>query len=245
LFCNGQFTPDSLTEVKAKLQRAADSLEMTLANKKRCGFLAFFFVGLFTINISAHTLPISYLTLVPDGNYLHLELTLNPFELNFSSKPDASLETGENGLSKRILQHIKIKVDGKLLSAETAGLSGEGGSHHLTLRAHFPVANPQATLSIESDLSAITSASHLTEVTLIKGGEHQLARLDSQEHLATFAPEIKKNLEKATAATPNREGSATPGFLVILPLTMLPMVLGLFLVLKFTKNLRRPSTSHL
>ena len=28
----------------------------------------------------AHTLPISYLSVVPDADYLHLELLLNPFE---------------------------------------------------------------------------------------------------------------------------------------------------------------------
>ena len=38
----------------------------------------------------AHTLPISTLTLVPDENYLHLELILNPFELTFFSELDAN-----------------------------------------------------------------------------------------------------------------------------------------------------------
>jgi hypothetical protein len=218
--------------------------------RKRWGVLVLLFAGFFSVNSSAHTLPVSYLTIVQDKNYLHAELTLNPFELNFISEFDANknrlldpseLQASDKLLSERILQHIKIKLDNELLSAETVGISGEPAGHHFTLRAHFPVTNAQAALSIESDLAGITSASHLTEVTFLKGEERQLARLDSQKQLATFGSEIKQ-VETTTPVKLIRNDSSTPGFLIILPLTILPTVLGLFLLLKFTKNLRHAST---
>src|SRR5690606_13485907 len=107
--------------------------EMTLP-RPRWGILFFFFAGMCAIHCPAHTLPISYLTLVKDKNYLHAELTLNPFELDFMSEIDANqdnvldsavLRDSDKLLSKRIFQHIKIRADGKFLSAETAGISGE------------------------------------------------------------------------------------------------------------------------
>ena len=48
---------------------------------------------------AAHTLPISYLRLVPEADYLHLELIFNPFELALMSEvddnKDAELDLGE------------------------------------------------------------------------------------------------------------------------------------------------------
>ena len=37
---------------------------------------------------AAHTLPVSCLRLVPEADYLHLELVFNPFELSFVAEVD-------------------------------------------------------------------------------------------------------------------------------------------------------------
>ena len=48
---------------------------------------------------ATHTLPISYLRLVPEADYLHLELIFNPFELALMAEVDdnrdAELDLGE------------------------------------------------------------------------------------------------------------------------------------------------------
>jgi hypothetical protein len=223
---------------------------MKLPNHARGGFLAFICFSLFTITTSAHTLPISYLTIVPSGNYLHVELTLNPFELSFLSEFDGNknnvldmreLAAADRILSERILQHITIKADGQLLRAETAGVSGEPDSHHFTLRAHYLLADPHAALSIESDLTAITSASHLTEVTFGRDDQRQLARLDSQTTTATFGAE-----HRIHEATPPPTGNPTStAFSVMLLLGAVPMIGGFIALLMFaSKHLRQETVQH-
>jgi hypothetical protein len=145
----------------------------------------------------AHTLPISYLYLASDADYLHCELTLNPFELSFFSEIDRNhnrrLEAGELAatervISKRILGCLKIEVDGKPVPAEVAGLNGDQDSHHVTLRAHYRVDARSARLRLESTLSALTSGSHVTQVTFRDGNQSQVARLDMQSTSVTFEP---------------------------------------------------------
>src|SRR6516162_1953817 len=88
--------------------------------------------------LCAHTLPISYLYLVVGTNYLHLELTFNPFELNFFSELDtnkngrlepAELEGKQERVTTRILECLQVYVDGKLVKAEVAGLMPDIDSH--------------------------------------------------------------------------------------------------------------------
>jgi hypothetical protein len=144
----------------------------------------------------AHTLPISFLYVVPDADYLHLELMLNPFELSFFSELDANkdgrldpgeLKAQEEQATGRILECLKLQVDGKPVKAEVAGITPEVDGHHLTLRAQYHVDARRVPLQLESSLSTITSGSHLTQVTYLRSGKRQLAQLDTQSAKVTFA----------------------------------------------------------
>ena len=160
----------------------------------------------FGAGLCAHTLPISYLAVVPDSDYLHLELTLNPFELSFFSELDkdhdgqinpAELEAQQTNATRRILECLTVRVAGKPVTAEVAGISPDIGSHHITLRAQYPVDARHSALTIESNLATITSGSHLTQVTCSRTGRRQLAQLDMQSPAVTFAP-----FEAAQASAP-------------------------------------------
>lgn len=145
----------------------------------------------------AHTLPISTLTLVPDESYLHLELILNPFELTFFSELDANrdgrLDPGEwdgqgEKIARRILEALKLRVNNRPIVADIAGLSQSYESHHIAVRAHFAVDARRAKVSLESQLAALTSGSHVTQVNFGTGEHVRAARLDMQSNTVTFEP---------------------------------------------------------
>ena len=147
--------------------------------------------------VGAHTLPISYLSLVPDADYLHLELVLNPFELNFFSELDtnkdgrlepAELQGRQELVSGRILDCVKLRVGGQPVAAEVAGVTPDPDSHHLTLRAQYHVDARHRPLEVQSSLVSITSGSHLTQVTYRSAGHERLAQLDMQSPRVTFEP---------------------------------------------------------
>lgn len=163
----------------------------------RLALAAFCSMLLATQAARAHTLPISTLTLVPDKSYLHFELTLNPFELTFYSELDANhdgrLDPGEwhgqgEKIAWRILEALKLRVDERLVVADIAGLSQSYESHHIAVRAHFAVDARRAKVSLESQLAALTSGSHVTQVNFGKGERLQAARLDMQSNQVTFEP---------------------------------------------------------
>ncbi len=226
------------------------AIEMKQAKKKTALIPTLLLLSLFSLNLFAHTLPISYLTLLPDGNYLHLELTLNPFELGSLAGFDANknqefdsakTQGADKMLSEQILQHLKIKSGGQLLTAETAGLSGESGSHHIILRAHFRVPNPQAVITVESDLTGITSASHLTEVTFGREGHSQLARLDFQTTKAVFGEETRK--ARTAVPAPSRQASLFYFFMMVLGAVPVICLLLEFLT-AMLKHLRKQLVRH-
>lgn len=151
----------------------------------------------FAFFAAAHTLPISYLTVVPGEEYVHLELVLNPFELSFFSEIDrnknarlepAEIENQEANLCGRILDCLKLRVNGTPVTAEISGFTPDLDSHHATVRAHYRVDARRLPLAIESKLAALTSGSHLTQVTCRRGEHIQTARLDMQSTTATFEP---------------------------------------------------------
>ena len=147
--------------------------------------------------VGAHTLPISFLSVVPDADYVHLELLINPFELNYFLELDRNQngrlepvewENQETNVTRRILNCLNLRVAGKLVSAEVAGINPDLESHHLTLRAHYRVNALRSPVAIESTLATLTSGSHLTQVTYGKGARIQRARLDMHSNTATFEP---------------------------------------------------------
>lgn len=151
--------------------------------------------------VSGHTLPISYLFVVTDVDYVHVELSFNPFELACFSEIDTNKngrldppEVGSQGdrIARLLLEKLTLTVDGRKVEAENAGLVPDADTHHARLRAHYRVKAHGAAVTIESSLQGITSSSHLTQVSFLSGGERQLAQLDSQSGKATFKPVTPK-----------------------------------------------------
>ena len=156
-------------------------------------------VLLSALGAAAHTLPVSYLRLVPDADYLHLELVFNPFELSFiagvDDNKDGELDPGElqahgQVVAERVVGALKIRVGGQEVRAETAGMDPDLSGHHVRLRAHYRVDARRQPLTLESELNSLMSASHLTQVTYVDGErtQPQLAQLDSQSRKVTFQP---------------------------------------------------------
>lgn len=153
------------------------------------------------LHSAAHTLPVSFLRVVPDADYLHLELTFNPFELTFFSELDANKngrvdprewEAQQSNATRRILGCLKVRVGGKVVAAGVAGISPDFDSHHATLRAHYAADARRCSVTIESSLATLTSGSHFTQVTFGRDAGVQSARLDMQSTTATFES-LEKN----------------------------------------------------
>ncbi|MBE0542464.1 MAG: hypothetical protein IH623_13975 [Verrucomicrobia bacterium] len=153
------------------------------------------------VHAPAHTLPISYLFIVTDVDYVHVELTFNPFELmsfsEFDTNKNARLDPAEvasqgDRIARLLLDQLTLTVDGKKIESETAGISPDANSHHATLRVHYRVKARDAEVSLESNLSQVTSRSHFTQVNFLRGGQRQLAQLDAQSRKATFRPSAPK-----------------------------------------------------
>lgn len=150
---------------------------------------------LLSFRAMAHTLPISYLFVVADKDYVHLELSFNPFELSsfaeYDTNHDARLDAAELAavepqLCRKLLDHLTLRVNDEVVATETAGLSPEGDTHHATLRAHYRVDARHAMLVVSSSLAEITSSSHLTQLNFLRDGKRELAQLDAQSHTASF-----------------------------------------------------------
>jgi len=180
---------------------------------------------------AAHTLPVSYLRLVPEADYLHLELAFNPFELSFVAEvddnKDSELDPGElqahgQVVAERVVSALKVSVGGREVRAETSGMDPNLSGHHVRLRAHYPVDARWQPLTVESDLASLMSASHLTQVTCANGGQaqSQLAQLDFQSRKVTFPPPARQ----APAAEVAPSQRAELGWLLVL--ATLAVVIG-------------------
>jgi len=174
------------------------------------------------MDAAAHTLPISYLRLVPDADYLHLELVFNPFELTFLGEVDANrdaelspTELAAHGqtVADRVVGALRLTAGNTPLRPETAGMDPDLSGHHVRLRAHYKVDARRLPLTVESELSTLTSASHITQVTYVNGTQTQLAQLDSQLRRATFRPSAPPRPAAPAAASHRR---AAPGLVLIL-----------------------------
>lgn len=167
-----------------------------------------------------HTLPISYLTIVPDTEYVHLELTFNPFELNFYSELDwdkngrlnpVEWEEHEREITRLVLGGLTLRADGKVIQPEVAGTTLHRDSHHATLRAHYRVSQPKQTFTVQSTLATLTSGSHFTQVTYGRGDQAQAARLDLFNASATFQPATIGRTAPETGATLTPSTGTRPG----------------------------------
>jgi hypothetical protein len=196
----------------------------------------------------AHTLPISFLKIVPGEEHVHLELVFNPFELSFFSELDnnrngridaAELALHEARIVERLLDALQLSISGKPVAAATAGVLPDLDSHHMTFRAHYPADARNADVTFKSDLGAITSGSHVTQVTYGKAGQSQAARLDMQTREAHFAagPAVP-------APEPAPPSTNTMTFRVIMLLLVVPglaMILLLLAVLRLSWRHSHPA----
>ena len=158
--------------------------------------------------LCAHTIPVSYLTVVPDKEFVHLELVINPFDLTFFSEVDSNhdgrLDRDELPRFKEIgtrllLQAIEIRVGGKVIQAEVAGTNLAPDSHHVIMRAQYRMDAREVPISIGCSLAKITRGGHLTSVRYINHGQRQSAVLDVGQGSVTFSP--TGNSAKASAQT--------------------------------------------
>ena len=146
---------------------------------------------------AGHTLPISYLTVVPDTNYVHVELVLNPYELSFFAEIDANhnriLDREEMDRFRQVgtellLGAIEIRVEGRMIRADAAGADLALGSHHVALRAHYPVDARRLPLKVVCRLAQITSGGHVTVVNYVNRGGKQTVLLERAGAEASFDP---------------------------------------------------------
>jgi hypothetical protein len=153
--------------------------------------------ALVVFNAGAHTLPISYLRIQPEADYLHLELTFNAFEISFISELDdnkdgeldaTELKAHGQVLADRVASALKVSVGGKPIAAETDGMDPDVTGHHVRVRAHYKVDARRLPVTVESELNAITSSSHLIQVTYSAEGRQRFAQLDMQNRKVTFQP---------------------------------------------------------
>ena len=201
----------------------------------RCALLLAFFMTP-VLPTRAHTLPISYLKLVPEADYLHLELVFNPFELRFmpelDDNKDAELDLAEltaHGqlLADRVVGAFKLSIGGTVLRPETAGMDPDLSGHHVRVRAHYRVDARQVPLTVETELPALTSASHLTQVTYVNGGRQQLAQLDPHSRKVTFQPGRGESKARATQIPTRHRAAAGLGLLAAMAFCV---VMGAILV---------------
>lgn len=200
--------------------------------------------------LAAHTLPISYLFLVTDTDYVHLELSFNPFELsnfaefdtNRNSQFDADELPGAGGkIARQLLDHLTLRVDDKVVAAETSGISPEADTHHATLRAHYRVDARHAALALESSLPEVTSSSHLTQVNFLRAGKRELAQLDVQSHQATFALPAGERCDPAlSGACASCQANSNRGGMIAMSIGF-----GLVLLLTFQKSRRATKATPL
>jgi len=229
----GVMTHWTLTRRTAGLAGNQRNVPRELPVLRRCFIVALL---LSAIGAAAHTLPISYLHVAPDADYLHLELVFNPFELTFMSEVDdnkdaelspAELEAHGQAVADRVVGALKLSTGGRRLLPETAGMDPALNGHHVRLRAHYKTDGRQVPLTVESDLINLTSGSHVTQVTYSNGTNTQMAQLDSHSHKVTFTPPGYK-----PAPSPRRTAIVGLWLLLVAVLALLVVGAGVLLYLR-------------
>ena len=199
-------------------------------------------IAVFALSAGAHTLPISYLRLQADTDYLHLELVFNAFEISFISELDdnkdgelSSDELRAHGqtLADRVVSALKIRVGDKAIAPETAGMDPDMTGHHVRMRAHYRVDARRLPITVESDLNSITSSSHLIQVTYSAEGSQQLGQLDMQSRKVVFLP--VRTVSARTPVAGVEAGKTAFGAVPLITILLLVVVVAAMLLLR-----RRP-----
>ena len=190
-------------------------------------------LGMLALGAGAHTLPISYLHLVPDADYLHLELVFNAFELTFMSEVDenkdgelspAGLQAHGQMMADRVVAALKLSVAGREIHSETAGMDPDINGRQVRLRARYKVDARRLPLTLESDLHSLASTSLVTQVTYAHPSGTQAAQLDSQSRKVTFTPPREPKPAPALTFAQRRKAA------VALVLELMAIPIGFFLL---------------
>lgn len=159
--------------------------------------LVYIMLGSFSTPGFAHTIPISVIHILPDKKEVHLQLTINSFELNFLSELDQNhngyidlkeLNAKRSLLEMRLLSTLKISMDGRDIQAGSMGILLDEQNHHLTFRVHYPKKENFESLKLVSNIEQITSKSQITQITYGAGRHQQKARLQGGVNTAIFGP---------------------------------------------------------
>ena len=160
-----------------------------------------------------HTLPISYLRVVPDNDYVHVELNFNPFELSSFTQMDADhdgrlndmeLERSARAVTETVVSNLHLSAGKTELIAETAGVMSSDDAHHVTLRAHYKKGGG-GVISLRSDLPGILGSSHLTQVTFGDAPNQQWAKLEGSSPEVTFVYETPASTRAVVLDQPPTE----------------------------------------
>lgn len=159
--------------------------------------------------LHAHDLPVSELKLVAGDDRLHLEIMLNAWELQFFNELDGDknglldrqeLDAREEQIARRVVDTLDIRIDNQLIAADVAGVVPDYNTHHLTIRAHYPVDARDAQMEVSSRLAAITNAAHVVKLTLRRTATTERATLSSSDSLASFPGLVRESPEESTAS---------------------------------------------
>ena len=162
----------------------------------------------------AHDLPISEMMLAADEDRLHLEIVLNASELNFFSELDLDknghltpmeLAERDEQVARQVVDRIEIYIDDQLVQADVAGIVPNYNTHHLTIRAHYPVDATSAKVEVSSRLAAITHATHLLQLTFQRPLATQKAGLTTRRAVAHFPALTPESSATAQISTANQD----------------------------------------
>lgn len=179
---------------------------------------------------SAHDLPISHMRIVVAKKAMHAEIVLNSAELNFFSEIDLNkngfldseeLEEQGDQIAKLIFDCFSFQVAGQSVTAAVVGIVPHVGSHHLTVRAHYPVDARKAPVSMKSRLLAVTRKSHVIEVTFQRPDGRDSARLNAHDQVVLFDYEKEKPSSEKPVATTDASSHRNTNFHLLLGLAAL------------------------
>jgi hypothetical protein len=153
-------------------------------------------IWLLTPSLRAHTIPVSYLTVVPSEDYIHVELRLNSFELSFFAEIDTNrnrrldppeLERHEEQIAATVFERVELEAGGRRIEPEVLGIT-TAADHHLTLRGQYPADVRGRRLIVRCNLVGVTHAGHVTVIKYGAGDQIQSALLEGGESEAEFGP---------------------------------------------------------
>jgi len=190
-----------------------------------------------TPQLWAHDLRLSYVTMKADEDYLHVEMVINWFELNFLSEIDTNknnhldiheIEAQQEEIARRIADCLMLRVDGQEVTAEVCGLVPNPDTHHLTLRVHYPIDAREAAISLESHLDSVTTGMHVAQVSLTQPSGHRAGLIDAHSPIVSFA-ERKESMSGEEALSPTTSPSVGwIGYLIVGIVTFTSMSIVVF-----------------